>query len=196
MKKKLEKAEEATTKAEQEGYEVGVAETEENFRAQVTGVYRGYCLQVWNEALNQAEVDASSTLRRAENAFYPPALQVAGPSSFQAKAVPKTLEPSLVASASALPFSTIPPKEVDQAGAIEKKKEPIKETAPEPTKLPPASKDSSKEKGASLGQELVLVTLPFIAKRDPKGKGTTQTTVPELPAKTAAKANPPPSKTK
>ena len=74
--------------------------------------------------------------------------------------------------------------------------EPIKETAPEPTKLPPAPKDSSKEKGASLGQELVLVTLPFIAKRDPKGKGTAQTTVPELPAKTAAKANPSPSKTK
>ena len=46
LKKKLEKAEEATAKAEQEGYEVGVAETEENLRAQVTGVCRDYCLQM------------------------------------------------------------------------------------------------------------------------------------------------------
>ena len=44
LKKKLEKAEEATAKAEQERYEVGVAETEENLRAQVTGVCRDYCL--------------------------------------------------------------------------------------------------------------------------------------------------------
>ena len=33
LKKKLEKAKEATTKVEQEGYEVEVAETEENLRA-------------------------------------------------------------------------------------------------------------------------------------------------------------------
>ena len=147
-----------------------MAETKENFRAEVTGVYRGYCLQVWNEALNQTEVDASSTLRRAENVFYP--LQVAGPSSFQAKAIPKTPEPSLVAFASALPFSTIPPKKVDQASAIKKEKKPTKETIPELAKLPPMPKDSSKEKGASQSQELVLVTLPFVAKEDTKGKST------------------------
>ena len=46
LKKKLEKAEEATAKAEQEGYEVGVVETEENLRAQVTRVCRDYYLQM------------------------------------------------------------------------------------------------------------------------------------------------------
>jgi len=74
LKKKLEMVEEATAKAKQEGYEVRVAETEKNLRAQVIGLCRGYCLQVWNEALNQVGVDTSSTLRRAENAFYPPTL--------------------------------------------------------------------------------------------------------------------------
>ena len=46
QKKKLEKAEEATAKAKQEGYEVRVAETEENLRAQVTRVCRDYYLQM------------------------------------------------------------------------------------------------------------------------------------------------------
>nr|XP_023918640.1 uncharacterized protein LOC112030182 [Quercus suber] len=102
-----------------------------------------------NQSLNQVGVDASSTLRRAENAFYPPALRVAGPSSSLAKAIPKAPKPSKDASASALPALTIPCKEADQAGAVEKDKEPAKEIAPKPTKLPPAPKDSSKEKGAS-----------------------------------------------
>ena len=74
LKKKLEEAKEATEKAKQEGYEVKVAETEENLRAQITKVCRGYCLQMWNKASNQAGVDASSTLRRVENAFYPSTL--------------------------------------------------------------------------------------------------------------------------
>ena len=70
-----------------------------------------------------------------------------------------------------LPPLPFPPKEVEQAGVVEKEKEPTKEIAPKPTKLPPAPKDSSKEKGASKSKELVLVTLPFIGKEDPKGKG-------------------------
>ena len=78
LKKKLEKA---VAQAEQEGYDTKVRETKEKLRAQVTSVYRGYCLQVWNEALNQARVDAFSTLRRVDNVFYPLALRVAGPSS-------------------------------------------------------------------------------------------------------------------
>ena len=77
---------------------------------------------------------------------------------------------------------------------MEKDKELAKETAPAPAKLPLAPKDSSKEKEASHGQELVLVTLPFTAKEDPKGKGTAQAIVHEVPAKIAAKANPSPSK--
>lgn len=40
-------------------------------------VCRGYCLQVWTEALNIAGVDTSSELRKTENIFYPPALWIA-----------------------------------------------------------------------------------------------------------------------
>ncbi|KAL0001255.1 hypothetical protein SO802_015036 [Lithocarpus litseifolius] len=52
LKKKLEEAEEAAKKAEQEGYDIGVAEIEETLRAEVSRVCRTYCLQVWNKALN------------------------------------------------------------------------------------------------------------------------------------------------
>ena len=78
LKKKLKEAEKAKERAkrdwdqaEQEGYDVGVAETEEAFRAEVTGVCRNYCSQVWYEALNQAKVEASSVLRKAESVYYP-----------------------------------------------------------------------------------------------------------------------------
>lgn len=63
--------------AKQVGYVIGVKETKETLRAQVTEVYRGYCLRVWTEALNFAGVDASLELRRPENVFYPPALRIA-----------------------------------------------------------------------------------------------------------------------
>ena len=69
-------------KAENEAYNSGVAETEAALKAQVPGVCRLYCSQVWNEALKQAGVDASSNLWKAECVFYPPAIRKdAAPSS-------------------------------------------------------------------------------------------------------------------
>ena len=51
-----EKAKEETKKVweevEQHGYDVRVAETEDALRAEVPGVCRLYCAQVWDEALN------------------------------------------------------------------------------------------------------------------------------------------------
>ena len=49
-------------KAAQDAYEEGVTETEDGLRAQVLGVCRLYCSQVWNEALTQAGVEAVSDL--------------------------------------------------------------------------------------------------------------------------------------
>ena len=72
LKKKLKEVEKAVEEAEQEGYDVRMAETEENLRAQVTRVCRGYCLQVWNEVLNQAGVDASSIMRRVVKCLLSP----------------------------------------------------------------------------------------------------------------------------
>ena len=38
-------------KVEEEAYDLGVAETQATLKAQVPGVCRLYCSQVWNEAL-------------------------------------------------------------------------------------------------------------------------------------------------
>ena len=61
--------------AEQRGYEIGITETEEALRAQVSAVCRIYCAKTWDEALNRAGVDASSKLRKPENVFYPEAIR-------------------------------------------------------------------------------------------------------------------------
>ena len=61
---------------EQHGYDVGMAETEDALKAEVLAVCRAYCTQTWKEALNRARIDASSKLRKLENIFFPPALQV------------------------------------------------------------------------------------------------------------------------
>ena len=58
-------------KAEEEAYDARVAEIEAALKAQVPGVCRLYCSQVWNEALKRAGVDASSDLWKAECVFYP-----------------------------------------------------------------------------------------------------------------------------
>ena len=55
--------------AEQRGYKVGIAETEENLRVEVPVVCYIYCAKTWDEALNRAGVEASSELRRPENIF-------------------------------------------------------------------------------------------------------------------------------
>ena len=83
MSKKLEEVEKAKDQAEQDGYEMGVAKTKEAFRAEVSEVCRHYYLQVWNEAFNQTGVDASSTLRRAESAYYPPTIRTSVQSLFK-----------------------------------------------------------------------------------------------------------------
>ena len=78
LKKKLEnvqKAKEQVEKArketEQQGYDIGVTEIEEALKAEVLEVCRTYCLQVWNEALDQTGVEASSVLRKAKSVYYP-----------------------------------------------------------------------------------------------------------------------------
>ena len=68
---------------------MGVAETEEALKAEVLEVCRFYCLQVWNEALNQTRVEASSTLRRVENVYYPSAICASGSLSSKADSVSK-----------------------------------------------------------------------------------------------------------
>ena len=68
------KAEKERDEVEQHGYDVGVAETEDALRAEVPAVCCAYCAQTWEEALNQAGVEASSELRRPERIIFPSAL--------------------------------------------------------------------------------------------------------------------------
>ena len=74
-------------KADEEAYDLGVAETQATLKAQVPGVCRLYCSQVWNEALKQARVEASSDLWKVENVYYPSTIRETAPSSSEARDV-------------------------------------------------------------------------------------------------------------
>ena len=51
---------------------------------------RVYCAQTWEEALNQAGVEASSKLRKPERIIFPQALQIPK----QTEIVPLALQPA------------------------------------------------------------------------------------------------------
>ena len=72
------KAEKEKDEAEQHGYDVNVVETEDTLRAEVPAVCRAYCTQTWEEALNQAGVEASSELKKPESIVFPLALRIHG----------------------------------------------------------------------------------------------------------------------
>ena len=65
------KAEKERDEVEQHDYDVGVAETEDALRVEVPAVCCAYCSQTWEEALNQAGVEALSGLRRPESIIFP-----------------------------------------------------------------------------------------------------------------------------
>ena len=70
------KAEKERDEAEQYGYDVSVAETEDALQAEVPVVCHAYCAQTWEKALNQAGIEALSELRKPESIIFPSALQV------------------------------------------------------------------------------------------------------------------------
>ncbi|XP_050255930.1 uncharacterized protein LOC126701666 [Quercus robur] len=79
-------------KAEEEGYDAGVAETQAILKAQIPGVCRLYCSQVWNEALKRVGVEASSDLWKAKSVFYPPAICVTAFASSKTVSAPQETE--------------------------------------------------------------------------------------------------------
>ena len=82
----------AKDKAEDEGYKVGVAETQAHLKAQIPGVCRLYCSQVWNEALKRAGVEALSDLWKAESIYYPPAIRETASTNSKAVSTPEEAE--------------------------------------------------------------------------------------------------------
>ena len=78
LKSKLQKAEkalkvaqEAATAAETSAYKCGVLETEARLTIEVTTVYREYCAETYNQALDLAGILADSDLRRMDQVYYP-----------------------------------------------------------------------------------------------------------------------------
>ena len=114
LMKKLEEAKKAKEQAEQDGYDVGVAETEEALKVEVSEVCKHYYLQVWNQALNQAGVEASSVFRRAESVYYPPAICALGSSGSKDDSASKEADDDKESPTKALPSVNIPSQEVEQ----------------------------------------------------------------------------------
>ena len=63
---------------------MGVVETEEALRVEVLEVCKSYYLQVWNEALNQARIEASSALKKVDSIYYLPAIRASSSASSKA----------------------------------------------------------------------------------------------------------------
>ena len=106
-------------KAEEEAYDLGVAETLVTLKAQVPGVCKLYCSQVWNEALKQAGVKASSDLWKVENVYYPPAIREVAPSSSEARDVPEEAEAAGLEVSVATTAPNEPTKKGEPSGAAE-----------------------------------------------------------------------------
>ena len=88
-KKARDEVEKAREEVEQYGYDIGVAETKDALRAEVLGVCKLYYAQVWDEALNQAGIEASSVLRKVENVYYPEAIRPPSSNNFKVDTPPE-----------------------------------------------------------------------------------------------------------
>ena len=106
-------------KAVEEAYDLGVADTQATLKAQVYGVCKLYCSQVWNKALKQAGVEASSDLWRVENVYYPPTIRETAPSSSEARDAPEETEAAGLEAALAITAPDEPAMESEPSGAIE-----------------------------------------------------------------------------
>lgn len=154
-------------------------QAEEALRVEVAGVCRTYCLQVWNETLNQAGIEAFFAFRRAENVYYPLAIRTPSPpnsSDPQTTTVPEKANRDKGNPAKIPPSFSSPPKVAEQAKATEKEKDASKGVVPETMKPSVAPKDFSKGRESSKDLEIVIATLPIPAKEDPKGKDPASTT--------------------
>ena len=104
-------------KAEEEAYDLGVSETQATLKAQVPGVCRLYYSQVWNEALKQVEVEASSDLWKVEHVYYPLTIREDALSSSEVRNAPEEVEAAGPGAVLAIASSEEPDKESEPSGA-------------------------------------------------------------------------------
>ncbi|XP_075645347.1 uncharacterized protein LOC142616359 [Castanea sativa] len=63
--------------AEQVAYDAGMKKVSDSLTAQLKGVARAFCLEVWGHALDAAGVAADEELRAPDSVYYPAALRLA-----------------------------------------------------------------------------------------------------------------------
>ena len=117
------KAEREKDEAEQHGYDVSVVETEDTLRAEVLAICHAYCTQTWEEALNQAGVEASSELRKPESIVFPLALRIHG----QKEAAPPVSQPTKEAQSQHPPSTDQPEQGREQETLKESSSEKVTE---------------------------------------------------------------------
>ena len=71
---------------------MGVADTQATLKAQIPGVCRLYCSQVWNKAFKRAGVEASFDLWKVEKVYYPPAIRETASTSSEVVSAPQETE--------------------------------------------------------------------------------------------------------
>ena len=108
---------------------MGVAKTDKAFRVEVSKVCRNYCLMVWNEPLNQVGVEASSTLRREESVYYPPAIHAPGSAKSKADTTSEVADLRKDSPTKVFLFSDSPSKEAEQPEVVEKEVDTTKPLA-------------------------------------------------------------------
>ena len=178
LKKKLEEAKKANEQAErawdqveQDGYNTGVAETEEALRVDVPGVCRTYCSQTWYEALNWAGFEASSSLRKATNVYYPLAIRRSVPFCLRINVEPEVAEVGKDSTTNVTSSSANLFEKANWPEATQKEKNANQGVAPDAIKPPITSQDPHVEKEASKTMEIVLASLPLPATPDLASKG-------------------------
>ena len=150
-------------KAEEEVYDLGVAETQATLKAQVFGVCWLYCSQVWNESLKQVGVEVSSDLWKVENVYYPIAIRETAPSSSKVGNALEEVEAASPGAVLAITAPEEPARESESSGAAETNKG---QNPDAPQKTVEFTGDAQ----ASYAEEPTLLVEPFQAV--PLGEGS------------------------
>ena len=144
-----------------------MAETQATLKAQVLGVCRLYYSQVWNEALNQAGVEASSDLWKVENVYYPPAIQETAHASSEAEVAPKETEIARPEAALALTAPNEPTEEGKFPRATKTHENLIPE-APQKTAESTADAQATHAEEPTLSVQTLQTVPPSEGSKDPE----------------------------
>ena len=111
---------------------MGVAKTQATLKAQVPRVCRLYCSQVWNKALKQAGIEASSDLWKVENVYYPLAIRETALASSKAEVALEKVETTQPEAALAITAHNEPAEKGELPG-VTKTHENLNPEAPQKT---------------------------------------------------------------